>query len=197
MAEVDGAAVRARAQTRSWDGQRARPVCRRATNSGQEAQVDWYEAWAELSGEQVRLQVFSMRSMASGAAFHRAYHRATQQAFLDAHEHAFNYFGGRFRLLRYDNLKAAVKKILRGYRREETARFIAFRSHWRFSSEFCSPTRRTKKAASRARPATSGAITGCRCRRRAISRSSTHSCWPPAAPTNDVRSPGRAGRWAR
>jgi hypothetical protein len=44
-----------------------------------------------------------------------------------------------FAVLRYDNLKAAVKKILRGYRREETARFIAFRSHWRFSSEFCSP----------------------------------------------------------
>ena len=44
-----------------------------------------------------------------------------------------------FAVLRYDNLKAAVKKILRGYQREETARFIAFRSHWRFSSEFCSP----------------------------------------------------------
>jgi len=32
---------------------------------GQEGQVDWYEAWAELYGEQVLLQVFSMRSMAS------------------------------------------------------------------------------------------------------------------------------------
>jgi transposase len=106
---------------------------------GQEGQVDWYEAWAELSGEQVPLQVFAMRSMASGAAFHRAYHRATQQAFLEAHEHAFSFFGGVFGLLRYDNLKSAVKKILRGYRREETARFIAFRSHWRFTSEFCSP----------------------------------------------------------
>src|SRR5579863_8236708 len=106
---------------------------------GQEAQVDWYEAWAELSGTQVSLQVLTMRSMASGAAFHRAYHHATQQAFLEAHEHAFNYFQGVFAVLRYDNLKAAVKKILRGYRREETARFIAFRSHCRFSSEFCSP----------------------------------------------------------
>jgi len=106
---------------------------------GQEGQVDWYEAWAELRGEPVLLQVFSMRSMASGAAFHRAYHRATQQAFLEGHEYAFSFFGGVFRLLRYDNLKAAVKKILRGFRREETARFIAFRSHWRFQSEFCSP----------------------------------------------------------
>jgi transposase len=106
---------------------------------GQEAQVDWYEAWAELNGEQVLLQVFAMRSMVSGAAFHRAYHRATQQAFLEAHEHAFEYFQGVFRVLRYDNLKAAVKKILRGFRREETARFVAFRSHWRFESEFCTP----------------------------------------------------------
>jgi transposase len=106
---------------------------------GQEGQVDWYEAWAELSGEPTALQVFSMRSMASGAAFHRAYHRATQQALLEAHEHAFEYFQGVFKLLRYDNLKAAVKKILRGFRREETARFIGFRSHWRFDSEFCTP----------------------------------------------------------
>lgn len=106
---------------------------------GQEAQIDWYESWAELGGEQVKLQVFSMRSMFSGAAFHRAYLRATQQAFLEAHELAFDYFGGVFRTCRYDNLKAAVKKIFRGYRREETERFIAFRSHWRFASEFCTP----------------------------------------------------------
>ncbi len=55
----------------------------------QEGQVDWDEAWAELDGVQVPLQVFSMRSMASGAAFHRAYYRATQQAFLEGHEQAF------------------------------------------------------------------------------------------------------------
>ncbi len=104
---------------------------------GREGQVDWYEASAELNGEPVLLQVFAMRSMASGAALHRACHRATQQAFLGAHEHAFQYFGGVIRDLRYDNLKAAVKKILRGFRHEETTRFIAFRSHWRFQSEFC------------------------------------------------------------
>src|SRR5579863_4770163 len=106
---------------------------------GQEGQVDWYEAWAELNGEQIKLQVFALRSMVSGAAFHRAYQRATQQAFLEAHEQAFYYFGGVFRLLRYDNLKSAVKKVLRGHQREETTRFIAFRSHWRFASDFCTP----------------------------------------------------------
>ena len=106
---------------------------------GVEAQVDWYEAYADLSGERTKLQGFSMRSMASGAAFHCAFVHATQQAFLEAHELAFAYYGGVFRRLRYDNLGSAVKKILRGHRREETARFVAFRSHWRYESEFCTP----------------------------------------------------------
>ena len=80
-----------------------------------------------------------MRSMASGGAFHCAFPHASQQAFLEAHERAFAYFGGVFGLCRYDNLKSAVKKILRGHQREETTRFIAFRSHWGFQSEFCRP----------------------------------------------------------
>ncbi len=106
---------------------------------GVEAQVDWYEAYADLDGERIKLQVFEMRSMASGAAFHRAYPCATQQAFLEAHELAFAYFEGVFRRLRYDNLSSAVKKILRGQQRELTARFIAFRSHWQYQAEFCTP----------------------------------------------------------
>jgi transposase len=112
---------------------------------GQEAQVDWYEAWVDFEGERTKVQIFAMRSMASGAAFHRAYRSATQQAFLEAHEMAFAYFGGVFRLPRYDNLASAVRKILRGHRREETVRFVAFRSHWRFSAEFCNPAQGHEK----------------------------------------------------
>ena len=112
---------------------------------GLEAQVDWYEAYADLSGQRTKLQVFAMRSMASGAAFHCAFLHATQQAFLEAHERAFAFFCGVFRKLRYDNLSSAVKKILRGYVREETARFMAFRSHWRFESEFCTPAEAHEK----------------------------------------------------
>ncbi len=112
---------------------------------GVEAQVDWYDGWAVLGGERIKLQVFEMRSMASGGAYHRAYTHATQQAFLEAHERAFRYFDGVFKLLRYDNPKSAVKKILHGYQREETSRFIGFRSHWRFQSEFCNPARGNEK----------------------------------------------------
>jgi transposase len=106
---------------------------------GGEAQVDWYKAYAELAGDLTKLQVFCMRSMASGGAFHRAYRSATQQAFLEGHERAFRHFGGVFRLLRYDNLTSAVRKVLRGRLREETERFIALRSHWHFEADFCTP----------------------------------------------------------
>ena len=112
---------------------------------GQEAQVDWYEAVAILGGETRKLQFFAMRSMASGAAFHRAYTHATQQALLEAHEHAFAYFGGVFHTIRYDNLASAVKKILRGYQRVETDRMIAFRSHWGYQSAYCNPAKGNEK----------------------------------------------------
>ena len=112
---------------------------------GQEGQVDWFEAAARLDGQMCTLQFFAMRSMASGAGFHRAYTNGTQQAFLEGHEHGFDYFGGVFHLLRYDNLTSAVKKLLRGRQREETERIIAFRSHWGFRSEYCTPGRGNEK----------------------------------------------------
>ena len=106
---------------------------------GVEAQVDWYEASVELVGQRQVLPFFSLRSMANGASFHCAYPHATQQAFLEGHQRAFHYFGGVFKRLRYDNLTSAVRKVLRGYRREETERFIAFRSHWQYEASFCTP----------------------------------------------------------
>ena len=112
---------------------------------GQEAQVDRFEAVANLNGEARKLQIFAMRSMASGDAYHRAYTHATQQALLEAHEMAFDYFGGVFRILRYDNMGLVVKKILRGRQRIETDRIIAFRSHWGYRSEYCNPAKGNEK----------------------------------------------------
>jgi transposase len=112
---------------------------------GQEGQVDWFEAVVKLGGEACLLQFFAMRSMASGDAYHRAYRHATQQALLEAHEYAFNYFGGVFRTLRYDNMTSVVKKILRGRQRVETDRIIAFRSHWGYESAYCNPAKGNEK----------------------------------------------------
>ena len=91
---------------------------------GDEGQVDWYEAYARIGGELEKVHTLVVRSMAGGGALHRGYPRPTQQAFFEAQEHAFEFFGGVFRRMRYDNLSLAVTKILRGYQREQTERFV-------------------------------------------------------------------------
>jgi len=103
---------------------------------GRTAEVDWGEADVELSGALTRVHLFHMRACFSGAAFSMASPVETQQAFLEGHALAFEWFGGVFAEVRYDNLGSAVKKVLRGRRRVETDRFIALRSHYLFDSLF-------------------------------------------------------------
>lgn len=102
-----------------------------------EAEVDWYEAKVKFPDEERTVFFFQMRACHSGREFHMAFPRRTQQAFLEGHARAFEWFGGVFPKVRYDNLEAAVKKVLEGRNREETDRFIALRSHFVFESIFC------------------------------------------------------------
>ena len=144
---ISEATVRRYVQRRKQElGLSGRVVCvPQSYELGGEAQVDWFEAVVKLGGEACKLQFFAMRSMATGNAYHRAYRQGTQQALLEAHEHAFAYFGGVFHLLRYDNMASLVKKILRGRQRVETERMIAFRSHWGFQSAYCNPAKGNEK----------------------------------------------------
>jgi hypothetical protein len=103
---------------------------------GAEAEVDWGEAQVVLAGVETLVHLFFMRACHSGAAFCCAAPVETQQAFLEAHAAALEWFGGAFELVRYDNLGSAVKRVLRGRRRVETDRFVALRSHYLFESEF-------------------------------------------------------------
>jgi transposase len=106
---------------------------------GRTAEVDWGEADVDLAGARTRVHLFHMRSCFSGAAFTMASPVETQQAFLEGHALAFDWFGGVFGEVRYDNLGSAVKKVLRGRRRVETDRFVAMRSHYLFDSLFTTP----------------------------------------------------------
>jgi transposase len=101
---------------------------------GREAEVDWGEAEVELSGVATRVHLFVMRASFSGAAFCQASLVETQQAFLELHVQAFEWFGGVFPEIRFDNLTSAVKKVLKGRRRVESDRFVALRSHYLFGS---------------------------------------------------------------
>jgi transposase len=107
------------------------------SDAGVEAEVDWGQAQVILRGEPVEVHVFLMRACHSGASFVAAFQAETQQAFLEGHVAAFEWFGGVFQLVRYDNLKSAVARVLKGRRRSESDRFVALRSHYLFESSFC------------------------------------------------------------
>jgi len=106
---------------------------------GKEAEVDWGRAGAIINDIKTPVRFLAMRSRYSGKHFVRAYLCEKQQAFFDAHIHAFNFFGGIFPTLVYDNLTSAVKEILVGRKRVEQEEFIKFRSYYNFEARFCNP----------------------------------------------------------
>jgi transposase len=106
---------------------------------GAEAEVDFGEFYATIGGKQVKVWMFVMRLSHSGRAFHVAYGTQAQEAFLEGHVLAFQHFGGVPGRVRYDNLKPAVTRILKGRDRDEAERFVALRSHYGFESFFCQP----------------------------------------------------------
>lgn len=112
---------------------------------GQEAEVDWGNGTAVMNGIRRAIKYFCMRSKYSGKHVVRCYPYERQQAFFDAHLHAFEFFDGIFPVLIYDNLSTAGRKVLQGKNRLEQEAFIAFRSYHSFEARFCNPAQAHEK----------------------------------------------------
>jgi transposase len=106
---------------------------------GDEAQVDFFEVTVDEAGLRRKAWKFLMRLMYSGRDFIHLYDRCDRACFLDGHVRAFAHLGGVARRLVYDNLAAAVKRVLGCKDRELTDRFKALSSHYRFEPCFARP----------------------------------------------------------
>lgn len=106
----------------------------------EEAEVDFGEFQAVIAGVVMRLWMFVLRLSHSGKAVHIAYANQAQESFLDGHVRAFEAVGGvPTSMIRYDNLKPAVIRVLLGRERWENERFVALRSHYGYDSFYCHP----------------------------------------------------------
>ncbi len=85
------------------------------------------------------VHLFHLRLSASAKGVTLAFLGEDQAALLEGHVAAFARLGGVPGRIRYDNLPAAVSRVLRGRDRVETDRFVALRSHYGFDSFFCEP----------------------------------------------------------
>ena len=106
---------------------------------------DFGEAQVKLKGRETKVHLACLRLDYSSHYFVCALPSERQEALFECHLRGFLYLGGTPGRMRYDNLKPAVQKILRGKNRQEQAAWVAFRSHFLFESDYVTPGKGQEK----------------------------------------------------
>lgn len=107
---------------------------------GRDAQVDFFEGVvADAAGEQSKVFILLVRACYSTRSFAYAAPNQTREALLEGLTQAFEHFGGVFQRVWFDNLTAAVAKVLVGRDRVQQRGFAAFAAHYGFEAVFCAP----------------------------------------------------------
>ena len=122
-----------------WKRQRREVFVPLTYRPGDLAEVDFFEVLVDVDGTRRKAWLFLMRLMYSGRDFAWIYERQDQISFLDGHVRAFAHFDGVPARVAYDNLRAAVVRILVGGARTLTPRFAALASHYLPEPCFCRP----------------------------------------------------------
>jgi transposase len=128
-----------KAAVAEWRRQRREVFVPLTYRPGDLAEVDFFEVFIDIDGIRRKAWLFLMRLMYSGRDFAWIYERQDQISFLDGHVRAFAHFDGVPARVAYDNLRAAVVRILVGGARTLTPRFAALASHYLLEACFCRP----------------------------------------------------------
>ncbi len=121
-----------------------RATVRFETAPGQQSQIDWGQARIELRRRPVTLHVFILTLGYSRRSFHEPCLGETLSQFLDAHERAFEYFGGHTREHLYDRPRTVCAPAGDG-RVVWNATFKQFADYWGFEPHVCRPYRAQTK----------------------------------------------------
>ncbi len=121
-----------------------RATVRFETAPGQQSQIDWGQARIQLRSRPVTLHVFILTLGYSRRSFHEPCLGETLSQFLDAHERAFEYFGGHTREHLYDRPRTVCAPAGEG-RVVWNATFKQFAEYWGFEPHVCRPYRAQTK----------------------------------------------------
>jgi len=112
---------------------------------GEAIQIDWGEATVYIDGQRTKLYTFCGRLCYSCDIFVQVYKAANQEAFLEAQQIMFDFFGGTPRRLIFDNAKVAVKEGF-GIHAKPQDKYLSFSAHYAFSLDFCNPASGNEKS---------------------------------------------------
>lgn len=104
---------------------------------GDAAQFDWSTEYVWIGGLRRRVSAAHMKLCCSRAFVISAYPSEAHEMLFDAHNRAFQAFGGIPSRVIYDNMKTAVDRVLVGKLRAVNARFEVMCGHYLFEPEFC------------------------------------------------------------
>ena len=117
----------------------------RAHQPGEYAEFDFGELYMDIKDTRHLIYLHVYQLPYSNDVFAYVSRRHSQEEMFHSHRLAFVHFEGIPKQMRYDNLKQAVTKILKGSQREENASFREFRDQLGFEAEFCAPGKGNQK----------------------------------------------------
>lgn len=109
------------------------------------ARVDFGEAPFKYQGEEITLPYLVLSFTYSNAFYFQVFPSQNRECFLEGLKRIFHHMGGVPKTIRFDNLSAAVKKILPNGERQLTDEFQNFVLHYGFECEFCNPNSGNEK----------------------------------------------------
>ena len=139
----DGAHDSVHRFVKSWRDERVRvPVHAYVPMSfapGEAYQFDWSHETITLQNLPLTVKAAHVKLSHSRMPFVRVYFRETQELVFDAHDKAFQFYGGVCRRGIYDNMKTAVEAIFVGKARRYNRRFLQMCSHHLIEPVACTP----------------------------------------------------------
>lgn len=109
------------------------------------AQVDFGEAPFHYQGEAIVLPYLVLSYPYSNSFYFQVFPSQNRECFLEGLKRIFHYMGNVPKTIRFDNLSAAVKKVLPNGERQLTEEFQNFVLHYGFECEFCNPNSGNEK----------------------------------------------------
>ena len=106
---------------------------------GEAYQFDWSHEQLEIGGLPMTVKIAHTRLCHSRLSFCQAFSRETMEMVFEAHNRAFDFFGGACGRGIYDNMSTAVSKVLRGKHRELNPRFEELCAHYLIEPTMCTP----------------------------------------------------------
>ena len=106
---------------------------------GETMEIDFGETSCEIDGRRTKIFFFVATLPASNVYFAKAYRHQRIECLLDGISSAIKWMGGVPSKVVFDNASTAVKRILKGEERIETAMFHRYRSELVLGANFCNP----------------------------------------------------------